>query len=509
MLFKVKDNLTEEDVQHGMRAVIRDGMASTAMGTFTGGVFLTAYALKLGASNYIIGLLAAIAPLMTLVQIPSIYLIEKVKNRKAVVVSASFASRAFWLLVAGIPFLFPASIGIKVLVVGLALYSIFGAISGTAWGPWLRDLLPQDRLGRFFSSRMIASTVLGIVLSLACATYIDQWKKFFPEQEIYGYSILFLLGFVAGIIGVYFLWTIPEPRMSVPEKRVGFLGILATPFKDENFRKLMAFSGSWTFAINLAAPFFTVYMIKRLEFPMSFIIGLSVVSQVTHLVFLKIWGRFTDKFSNKSVLRVSGPLFLFSILAWTFTTLPYKHMFTIPLVILIHVFMGMSTAGINLGAGNIGFKLAPYGKATAFLTVNNFINSLAAGISPIIGGKFADVVTKYELSWTLKWAGPDSVVSLETLNFQSWDFFFALAFLVGLYSMHRLSLVKEQGEVDEKVVFYELVAETRKEIRNFTTVGGLRQMVNFPYTAFRYVTVKGKRKISQAARSARQMFEGN
>ncbi len=500
MWFEVKDTLTEDDVQRGMRSVINDGLASTAMGTFTGGVFLTAYALKLGASNYIIGLLAAIAPLMTLIQIPSIYLVEKAKSRKAIVVSTSLVSRSFWLLVAVIPFLFPVSVGTKILVIGLALYSVFGAISGTAWGPWLRDILPQDRLGQFFSKRMMVSTILGIVLSLACAIYIDQWKKYFPQQELTGYSVLFILGFIAGIIGVYFLSTIPEPRMTVPEKKVGFLRILLVPFKDENFRRLMAFSGSWTFAINLAAPFFTVYMIKRLDFPMSYIIWLSIVSQVTHLVFLRIWGKFTDKFSNKSVLRVSSPLFLFCIIGWTFTTLPDKHMFTTPLVVLIHIFMGMSTAGINLGAGNIGFKLAPQGKATAFLTVNNFINSIAAGISPILGGKFADVVTRYQLSWTLKWTGPDKTFSVETLNFQSWDFFFAFAFLFGLYSMHRLAMVKEEGEVDEKIVFNELVSETRKEIQNFTTIGGMRQMINFPYTAFRYVTIKSKRKISQTTR---------
>ncbi len=500
MWFKPKDALTEQDVQRGMKAVIWDGMASTAMGTFTGGVFLTAYALKLGASNSTIGILAAIAPLMALIQIPSIYLVEKLRNRKVIVVSTSLVSRSFWLLVAAIPFVFPAAIGVKILIIGMALYSLFGAVSGTAWNPWLRDILPQDRLGQFFSKRMRMGTILGIVLSLVCAAYLDQWTKYFPKQEMSGYSILFLCGFIAGIIGVYFLSTIPEPRMAVPEKKTGFLSILLIPFKDENFRRLMAFSGSWTFAVNLAAPFFTVYMIKRLDFSMAFIVGLSVVSQVTHLVFLKIWGKFTDRFSNKSVLRVSGPLFLFTILAWTFTTLPYKHMFTIPLVILIHVFLGMSTAGINLGAGNIGFKLAPKGKATAFLTVNNFINSLAAGMSPILGGRLADFVSEYEVSWTLKFASLDKVVSVETLNFQSWDFFFAVAFLCGLYAMHRLSLVKEVGEVDEKIVFNELVTETRKEIQNFTTVAGLRQMVNFPFTAFRYVKVKGRRKASQAVR---------
>jgi hypothetical protein len=51
MTFTVKNTLTEAEVQSGLRAVIRDGLASQVMVTFTGGVFLVAYALKLGASN--------------------------------------------------------------------------------------------------------------------------------------------------------------------------------------------------------------------------------------------------------------------------------------------------------------------------------------------------------------------------------------------------------------------------------------------------------------------------
>ena len=51
------------------------------MVTLTGGVFLVAFALKLEASNTIIGLLAAIPPLAQLIQIPAIYLVEKYRVR--------------------------------------------------------------------------------------------------------------------------------------------------------------------------------------------------------------------------------------------------------------------------------------------------------------------------------------------------------------------------------------------------------------------------------------------
>lgn len=199
----------------------------------------------------------------------------------------------------------------------------------------MRDLLPQDRLGSFFSKRMSLSTGLGIPLSLAAAFYIDYWKREFPSLELHGYSILFMAGIVAGMIGVYFISTIPEPRMARGEGEASFFKLVLKPFKDPNFKDLIMFLGPWNFAVNLAAPFFTVYMLKRLQLDMSFVIVFSILSQVMNLAFLRIWGRFSDRFSNKSVLGVSGPLFVACILAFAFTTLPDRHIFTTPLLVIV------------------------------------------------------------------------------------------------------------------------------------------------------------------------------
>ena len=240
-------------------------------------------------------------------------------------------------------------------------------------------------------------------------------------------------------------------------------------------------------AINLAAPFFTVYMLKRLGMDMSFVIALTVLSQIMNLVFLRIWGRLSDLFSNKSVLAVCGPLFLVCILAWTFTTMPQKHMGTIPLLVAIHVFMGISIAGVTLASGNIALKLAPKEQATPYLAANSIVNSLAAGIGPVLGGKFADFFATRELTLTLNWRSPVRELAFHTLSFQHWDFFFFLAFLIGLYSIHRLAKVREMGEVEEKIVIHELVSEIRRPLRNLSTAGGLRQMVAFPISLVRHV----------------------
>lgn len=113
--------------------------------------------------------------------------------------------------------------------------------------------------------------------------------------------------------------------MAPMEGKPRFFELILQPFKDDNFKNLVMFLGSWDFAVNLAAPFFTVYMLRRLQLDMSFVIVLMVVSQLTSLAFLRIWGKISDRFSNKSVLGVSGPLFMLCILGWTFTTMPEKH----------------------------------------------------------------------------------------------------------------------------------------------------------------------------------------
>lgn len=246
------------------------------------------------------------------------------------------------------PLLFASEIGLGVLLVSIIATSAFGAISSCSWNSWMRDLIPQSILGSFFSKRMRIATAVGIALSLIAAIYLDLWKKFMASYEIHSYSVLFLAGFGAGVLGLYFISRIPETRMPKAEEKPKILKLLAQPFKDDNFRKLITFLASWNFAVNLAAPFFMVYMLRRLELSMSFIIGLSIVSQVMNFAFLRIWGKFTDSFSNKSVLAISGPLFILSILAWTFTTMPEKYFLTVPLLVVIHIVMGLSSAGISL-----------------------------------------------------------------------------------------------------------------------------------------------------------------
>lgn len=477
-----KEHLSEQEVQAGLQGVLKDGLCTQTMLTLTGGAFLVDFALLLGASNLLIGVLAAIPFLAQLVQVPTIYLVEKFRARRAICVLTSGLGRIFLLLTAAIPFFVSGATAVAALTLGLLLYAVFGAISGCSWNSWMRDLIPQERLGVFFAKRMALMAAFGVALNLASGFYVEWFEQAVAAPKAYGYAALFLAGAAAGLLGVYVISRIPEPRMPLPEKHDTFFQLLQPPFQDKNFRRLIMFQSAWNFAINLAAPFFTVYMLTMLELDMRLIITLQVVSQMMNFIFFHLWGKISDRYSNKSVLGVSGPLYIICIFIFTFTTLPGKYALTMPLLLVIHVLIGIATAGVTLATGNIGLKLAPKGQATAYLAANSLVNSVAAGIAPIIGGNFVDLFSGYALSWTLKWQSPSGVITFETLDLQHWDFFFILACLFGLYAMHRLAKVKEVGEVEEEIVILELIAEARRFMLSLSTLAGLRSALLFPFS---------------------------
>lgn len=480
MKFKAQEQISDNELKKGLSSVVTDGVMSHLMGVLTGGVFLVAIAVKLGASNFQIGLIAAIPPLMQFVQLPAIFLIEKIRSRKSVAVYSAIIGRSGFLLIALSPLLFAPSIGLAILIIAVLFYSGFGGIGGCAWNSWMRDLVPENMMGKFFSGRLRIATFLGIFVSLLASAFLDFWKGSFPDLEIYAYSGLFAVGFILGIIGAIFLSKAPEPAMK--SEKADFIKLITQPFRDMNFRRLMFSLSSWSFAVNLAAPFFTVYMLTRLGLGISMIVILSIISQVFNFMFLSLWGKWTDRFSNKSVLAVSGPLFMFSILGWTFTTMPEKHFLTLPILIAIHMVMGIATAGIAIASGNIGLKLAPKGQATAYLATNTMVNSLAAGIAPILGGKFADFFAARKLSLVLNWSSPSRELAFQALNFQHWDFFFGFAFLIGLYALHRLTIVREEGEVDDEIVRAEFIDAIRRPIKGLSTSAGLFQVISYPYS---------------------------
>lgn len=475
------DNLTEADTERSLRWMLRNGIAAQCMETLALGPVLVAYALLFGASNLAIGMLAALPNLAQLAQIPAVQLVERVRKRRLLAVVFGAASRPMLLVMAAAVLVPSPDLGLTMILVALTLRYGLGGFVGCAFNSWVRDLVPEHRMGTVFADRLMWMTAVGMVVSLAAGLFVDSWAEALPDWKPHGYSILLVLAFAAGCASVYFMSNMAEPAMPPPaDGPVRLRERLAEPFRDGNFRNLVMFMGAWNFAINLAAPFFTVYLYKYLGLSVTMVTVLLVVSQATNIAVLRTWGRIADTVANKSVLTVAAPMFVLSIFLWVFVALPDESMTSVPLLVFIHVLAGLSTAGVTLASTNIGLKLAPRGAAASYLTVASLVTALAAGVAPVVGGLFADWFATRELTLVLQWSDPDVHQDLASISLRHWDFFFVLAAFLGLMSLNLLRQVREVGEVKEDIVLAELVATARQGMRNLTSVAGLRAAVVYP-----------------------------
>ncbi|MFC1977800.1 MFS transporter [Chloroflexota bacterium] len=489
-LLNPKPTISERDIAAGLRWLTWEGTVSLGFSSITTSGILVAFALALGATNFHIGVLAAIPFIMQIIQIPSIWLVERFRHRKAIAVMSWLPAQLLWFPIALIPIYLgvPSSGAISLLLGLMALRSLLNAICNSAWNGWIRDLVPQSILGRFFSRRLAFATFAAVMFSLGAAFFVDYWRgQASGESAVLGYTYVLLFGaFFLGLASPIFMSLMPEPLMQpVIGPQPPLMQRLSAPFRDTNFRRLMQFLFFWGFASNLAIPFFAVHMLQRLGLPLTWVIGLSVLSQMFNILFLRVWGPFADKFGNKPVLSLSISLYLLVILGWVFTFL------TIPLLIILHVFAGIAAAGVSFTIGTIGLKLAPQGESTSYLAGASLATNIGAGIGPLLGGLLADFFSVRQLSLTFTWIDPNISIQLPALSIIGRDFIFGIAFIMGLLALSVLAFIREEGEVGSEVILESLMSPMREFSRPMSSVPGSTFLSNFPLGFAKRVPVPG------------------
>lgn len=470
MNLKPKDNLTEDEIQKGLKVVIWDGLTSEVMTTFTGGAFLVSMALLLGATNLEIGILAALPMFTNIFQLLSIYLVSKYNNRRAVAVYCAFLARIPLILV-GILVLTSTGSSVGILIFFLFFYYLFGSIAGPSWNSWMKDMVPETMLGEYFAKRGRYNQTLNVVLSVILALLLDFINNFYKEYELTTYAIFFVVAGVIGSIGGYVLSKAPEPQSYLSNTRI--LSLFKRPLSNQNFRRLLIFNSAWVFAISLATPFFTVFMLKSLGLPILYVITLSIISQIFSIITIRTWGRFSDRYSNKSIISICAPIYIICIIGWCFVGIYTRNYLNIGLLVVLHIFTGISTAGVNLSLTNMGLKLSPKKDAIVYLSVKNIITAVFSSLGPLIGGLLADFFSERSLTLNATWTNTEFSKVVRLVSLHEWNFLFLIGALLALCSLELLSHVKEIGEIHKDVVRRIMRKSIRSNLKDYFIIGDI------------------------------------
>ncbi|MGK9125014.1 MFS transporter [Olivibacter sp. SA151] len=465
-----KEVLTEEEIRHGLNMVIWDGLAAEIMTSFTSGAFLVALAILIGANNVQIGLLAALPMITNLSQLISIWLVRKYNNRRAVAVFCAFLARTPLVLI-GLTVWWTTNISVNILIFFLFFYYFFGSIAGPSWNSWMKDMVPENMLGSYFSKRSRYTQTVNVILSIILALLLDFVKNRYPQYELYTYATFFIIAGGIGILGGYLLSRAPEPQSYLTSANI--FSLFTLPLKDDNFRRLLVFNSAWVFALNIATPFFTVFLIKSLGLPLSYIIVLGIISQLFSILTLRIWGIFSDRYSNKSIIRLSAPLYIACIIGWCFVGI-YSHLYAnLALLVIIYILSGIATAGINLSLTNVGLKLAPKGDAIVYLSVKNIVTAVFSSLAPLIGGFLADYFTDIKILVTAQLSSPYYSKLVKLLSLHEWNFLFLIGALLALVALEFLGRVKEVGEVEKDIVKRIMRTSIKNNLREYFVIGNI------------------------------------
>lgn len=471
MHLKPQQQLTETDIKQGMQILIVDGLAAEAMITLTGGAFLVAMALLMGANNLQIGLISALPTLTNVFQLVSIWLVRRTNNRRLVTVVCSLLARIPLLLTGAIPLLFPDLGNIRFLIVFLFFFYFFGSVAGPSWNAWVKDLVPEHVMGSYFAKRSAYTQGLNVVLSLLAAFGVDYIRRHFPTYELTTYYCMFVLAGIAGIVGALILARAEEPQSQMDKANI--FKLLKRPLQDPNFLRLLLFNAAWAFAVGIAMPFFTVFMMKSMHLSLSYITVLLMVSQLTGVFTFRMWGIFADRYSNKSIIAISGPLYVACLVAWCFVGIYSTQYINILLLVLIHIFTGIANAGVNLSLNNIGLKLAPTKDAVVYLSAKNIITAVFSALAPLLGGYLADFFELRHVQIDATFTGPYKQKVFHLLYLHEWNFLFLLSAVLSIFSLELLPWIAEKGEVGRNVVTRIMRSAIRNNLKDYFLIGNL------------------------------------
>ncbi|MDA0679261.1 MAG: MFS transporter [Proteobacteria bacterium] len=389
-----RDPQIEKSLNHSLK----DGAAFAVM-IGIGETYLSAFAIFLRASMPQIGLLASLPPLLaSLVQLFSAWLGRLTGQRKIIVLVGATVQALAWLPLIILPIIF-RDYAVPLLIACVVLYQCGAHLSTPQWGSLMGDIVPMRRRGRFFARRTrIVSLVTFISLIVGGLTLQFSSSR---DATIYGFVMLFTSAMCARLVSVYHLSRMHDPTGHVAAMEVPVGSGWWHRLRQSNFVRFSIFFAFMQFSVSIASPFFTVFMLRDLQFSYAAFMTNTGMAVFAQFLTLNQWGRISDIFGNRRILATTGIIIPLMPLLWTFSS-NYWYL------LVIQAISGMSWAGFTLSASNFLYDLIARDKRATYLAIHNVLASLGIFAGAMLGGFLGmSLPTQMEIfGHTFSWLSP-------------------------------------------------------------------------------------------------------
>jgi MFS family permease len=265
------------------------------------------------------------------------------------------------------------------------------ALGRASFFSWMAVLVPERLRGRYFGFRNSVVTLTNLIAVPILGLAVSKW----PGGSLSGFGAVLVLGIVLGIIslGFHFRMTDVNPKLlQATDSDTDHLSPWETVFsffQDANFLRFLIYAGFWSFAVNISAPFFNLYLLGDLHLDVSVVTLYNSLGAGANLLMLMFWGRLADRIGNRPVMITVGVLVALTPLLWLEAgTTPFFLWAWFP---LLHIVAGGTWAAIDLCSGNLMMSVTPLRNQSIYFAIAAAVPGITGAMGITVGSYVASL----------------------------------------------------------------------------------------------------------------------
>ncbi|MGH0032157.1 MAG: MFS transporter [Myxococcota bacterium] len=357
-----------------LHSIVADGVSFSAM-VGLGETYVPAFALAAGLGEVVAGLIATLPMLAgALFQLVTPWAVHRLRSyRRWVVLCAALQALSFLPLIAGALL---GRIGLGWVAAATVAYWGFGMATSPAWNAWVTSLVPEPIRARFFASRTRAAHATLFVAILLGGLLLDRGRA--ASAEFAAFGLLFVAAMAARLLSAWFLSRQSEaPDLAAGHRALG-PGAIARSIRDAGSGRVLAYLLGMHAAVNVAAPYFTPYMLGPLDLSYAEFMLLTAAAFLARLLVLPVLGSIAHVQGTRPILWWGAVGIVPLPVLWLVSD-AFAYLFA------LQIFAGAAWAALEFATLLTFFEGIPEDDRTSVLSAFNLASAASIGFGALCG----------------------------------------------------------------------------------------------------------------------------